>query len=221
MEKFKMALLAIACLFMAGLNLWNEFKDWFDKTYQRKDKKPNNGKDTSENKTTLDERGIPDIIGKSKTVLHSRKEPEQTKEKDEDKEIEKDENPPVHSMYLEKEKNASETTEPLTSEEDIPIVTTHTKDNAALSGGQSFTFDEFGLLAKTLQGKPVSAYQRDQVPEIRQRVQGTNLYEQFIGQVKGAEDIASAILRKADELEGNKSTSLTPASGNLSKFIRT
>ncbi|KAA6321655.1 hypothetical protein EZS27_028721 [termite gut metagenome] len=34
MEKFGAFILVVACLFMACLNLWNLFKEWFDSKYQ-------------------------------------------------------------------------------------------------------------------------------------------------------------------------------------------
>lgn len=81
MEKIKAILLAAACLFMAGLNLWNEFKDWFDKKYERKNSPRYKAPAYDHNKPVLDERVIPDIVGKSKTDFKLMR--EQQKEREE------------------------------------------------------------------------------------------------------------------------------------------
>lgn len=80
--------------------------------------------------------------------------------------------------------------------------------------------DEFELLAKTLEGKPILQNEEKHVPEILQKVQGTNLYEQFIIQVNGAEKIASNILALA-EIDSQANNSNSSNTGYLSKFIRT
>ncbi|KAA6319136.1 hypothetical protein EZS27_030930 [termite gut metagenome] len=46
MEKFGAFMLVVACLFMACLNLWNLFKEWFDSKYQPR----NENKDSSSEK---------------------------------------------------------------------------------------------------------------------------------------------------------------------------
>lgn len=228
MEKFKMVLLAVACLFMAGLNLWLEFKGWFGKTYQRKDKKPDEEKKAYGSKVILDERGIPDIVGKSKTDFKLIR--EQQKEKEERQKAEQarkmsaeEQNEPVHSMDLEKEKDPlSDYDGSVSSEDDIILDAGYTKKDAVLESGQSATVDEFNLLAKTLSGKITPDKQEEsQVARIIVRTKGTDLYNQFIKQVDGAESRAAAILRKADELEENGNTSPISIPNNLSKFIRT
>lgn len=228
-EKIKAILLAAACLFMAGLNMWNEFKDWFDKTYQRKDGNRKDEKKTSGSKVVLDERGIPDVVGKSRFNLQEEELRRKQKQEEQARRLaevaekaEEEQNKPVHSVDLEKEENPlQEYGGPVSSEEDIILYAGHTKDDAALAGEQAATVDEFNLLAKTLQGKPVPSNEKEQVPGILQRVQGMNIYEQFTRQVQGAEGIAAAILGKADELEENGSTSPISIPDNLSKFIRT
>lgn len=214
--------LIIACLFMAGLNLWLEFKDWFSKRYQRKDK---TGDKKQEPKPQNE--GIPDIIGKSKFNLKDSIERKRLEESIKTKPIasDKDEennNTPFHSMDLEKKENPlSGYTGVVSSEDEIIVYSGNEKIDVALNNSQSVTMNEFELLAKTLQGNPIQKDEEKQIPEILQRVQGTNLYEQFIGQVNGAEAIAGNILRLAEidsEMDNNNNSSNT---GNLSKFIRT
>ncbi len=196
MEKYKMVLLAVACLFMAGLNLWNEFKDWFDKRYQRKEK--------ADNPDESNWKSVPDVIGKSKTVFHSQKEPEQSRQ---------EENIPIHSMDLEKEENPIAYYDgPVSSEEEIIL---YNGNDAIYSQGQSVTVDEFGILANTLQGKPVPKHEETQVREALQKVQGTDLFEQLVSQVKGAKGIADKIM---DGAGNNNEASNTGFDFN--KYIR-
>ena len=55
-------ILVIACLFIAGLNLWNEFSDWFNKKYQKRSDNNQPAKSITKEK----EKGIvPNIIGES------------------------------------------------------------------------------------------------------------------------------------------------------------
>ncbi|MDH6309428.1 hypothetical protein M2451_002686 [Dysgonomonas sp. PFB1-18] len=215
--------LTIACLFMAGLNLWNEFKDWFDKKYQRKEQgKPDNqSMDIRKDET----KNIPDIIGKSKFNLKEEELKQKQRQAEQTRKITVDveeNNIPIHSIDLEKEENPlSGYTGPISSEDEIILDTQYDKTDIVQSKDQSFTMDEFELLAKTLQGKPMPEKEEKQIPEILQRVHGTNLYEQFISQVNGAEAIAGNILRLAEidsEMDNNNNSSNT---GNLSKFIRT
>ncbi|NDV93412.1 hypothetical protein D0T84_00575 [Dysgonomonas sp. 521] len=215
MEKFKMALLAVACLFMAGLNLWLEFKDWFDKNYQKK----NSSKQSNEQGKDRDK--LPSVIGQSKTVFYNKKEQEPKQDRAEEKKTETEENTPVHSMDLEKEKNPLSGYEgPVSSEDDIILYAGNDRTDVVHAKGQSFTVDEFGLLAKTLQGKPVTKDEQIQVAGTILKAQGTDLYNQFIKQVDGAENRAAAILRKANEVEENGNTSSVTIPNNLSKFIR-
>ncbi|NDV79432.1 hypothetical protein [Dysgonomonas sp. 511] len=215
--------LVITCLFMAGLNLWNEFKDWFDRKYQQKGQgKPDNqSMDIRKDET----KNIPDIIGKSKFNLKEEELKRKQRQAEQTRKITVDveeNNIPIHSIDLEKEENPlSGYTGPISSEEDIILYQGNGKADIIHEKNQSFTMDEFELLAKTLQGNPIPEKEEKQVPEILQKVQGTNLYEQFITQVNGAEAIAGNILRLAEidsEMDNNNNSSNT---GNLSKFIRT
>jgi hypothetical protein len=54
MEKFGAFILVVACLFMACLNLWNLFKEWFDSKYQPR----NVNKDSSPEKAGEQNDGI-------------------------------------------------------------------------------------------------------------------------------------------------------------------
>ena len=62
-EKIKAILLAMACFFMACLNLWNIFKDWFDNKYQPR------REDKNRKRHSPPKEPIPDIIGKTKFKL--------------------------------------------------------------------------------------------------------------------------------------------------------
>lgn len=220
METIGKIILIIACLFMAGLNLWLEFKDWFSKRYQRKDE---TGDKKQEPKLQNDR--TPDIVGKSKFNLHevqvqAAKEKREREQKQEPAPTPAEQpNPVIHSEQLEQESLPD--SEPAESEEDISLpVAIQDRIDVELQGSQSITIDEFELLAKTLEGKPISQNEEKHVPEILQKVQGTNLYEQFIGQVNGAEKIASNILALA-EIDSEENNSHSSNTGNLSKFIRT
>lgn len=220
METIGKIILIIACLFMAGLNLWLEFKDWFSKRYQRKDE---TGDKKQEPKLQNDR--TPDIVGKSKFNLHevqvqAAKEKREREQKQEPAPTPAEQpNPVIHSEQLEQESLPD--SEPAESEEDISLsVAIQDRIDVELQGSQSITMDEFEMLAKTLEGKPISQNEEKHVPEILQKVQGTNLYEQFIGQVNGAEKIASNILALA-EIDSEENNSHSSNTGNLSKFIRT
>lgn len=218
--------LATACLFMAGLNLWNKFKDWFDKNYQKRTGYKQDEKVHSDEKGK--DRDISSsVIGKSKFNLREEELKREQRQAEQARKIaemaekaEMVQNKAVFSMDLEKEPNPLSGYEgPVSSEEDIILYAGYTKEDAALENGQAATVDEFNLLTKSLQGNPVSADERNQVPDILQRVQGTDLYHRFIKQVDGAESRAAAILQEADDLEENKGS--TSVSNNLSRFIRT
>lgn len=199
-EKIKAIALAVACLFMAGLNLWNEFKDWFDKKYQRKDK------DISQSKIPAKEEEkapVSDIIGKSKFRMT-------TPSADTSKE---DENEPFHSEQLEKEPPIKELIN--TEDESIPLNIMPNQDTVQ---DQGVTVDEFQMLANTLHGKPVSNRNESQIKDTLQKMQGTSLLEQFTSQVKGAESIAGRILgefEKEDEESDN-----TNGGFDFSKYVR-
>lgn len=199
MEKYKMVLLAVACLFMAGLNLWNEFKDWFNKNYQKRTDNRQAGK------VQFNEKGKgkdmpPSVIGKSKTVLtfsatNQNQEKEQQKEKEEEK--------PFHSIDLEID----------LEKETIPLDIVPDK---GYEYSQAVSVDEFNLLANTLQGKPILEENQPQIKETLQKVQGTDLFEQLVSQVKGAKDITSRILDDMD----NKTPNNSFVEFDFNKYIR-
>lgn len=166
MKTFGLILLTIACLYMAGLNLWLLFKDWFNERYQKKDET----KDTLQ-KPRMQKDEIPDIIGKSKTNLRTLQ-----------AEVEKQENKPFLEIELEKES--------------IPLSTLlPDQTDIEMQGGQSITTDEFSLMAKSLSGQRISSDDEILVNEVLQKAKGTDLFAQFVKQVKGAEGIANAILK--------------------------
>ncbi len=170
-ETIETILLASACLFLAGLNLWNEFKDWFNKTYQRKDRC--NAKD--DNRNTV----VSSVMGKSKTVFKSlpvnqnqKKEQEAVKEED--------------SIDLEKEA--------------IPL---NIASGQNVTHDQGVTVDEFQLLAGTLRGKAIPKEKELQIRETLQKMQGTDLFEQIVGKVSGAESIIVRMLDGMSEQKDN------------------
>ena len=162
LEKIKAILLATTCFFMACLNLWNIFKDWFDKKYQSK----NMDKD---NQSSINEKEpISDIIGKSKFQLRNedyRKEENSTQEesvKQEDpikKEIAElkelvlqqskiiKENKPFMSISIKEAVPPDD--EPVNLEEESVTVLSE-KERSQFSTGTSI--DEFELVVKTLKG---------------------------------------------------------------------
>ncbi|WP_163310035.1 hypothetical protein [Dysgonomonas sp. 521] len=165
-------LLASACLFLAGLNLWNEFKDWFNKTYQRKDEyrtDTNNGNERNK-------KGVPDIMGKPKTVFKSLP-VNQNQKKEQEAVKEEDENSPIHSIDLEKEA--------------IPLNIVPGKNTVH---DQGVTVDEFQLLADTLQGKVIPKGKELQIRETLHKVKSTDLFGQITGLFNGAESIVVSIL---------------------------
>lgn len=220
-EKFGLGLLVIVCLYMAGLNLWLLFKEWFNERYARK--KTNNiehdpNKRVAKvgmSKTT----DVPSIIGKSKFNLEkeeqkrNRLEVEVKTLKGELEEIKK--NQPIYSIPLEKENKVNN--QPISSEDEIIRHSIYDKTDAELASKQSFTMDEFELMTKSLSGKTVTKQEAQQVAYIIPKMKGTDMYQQFIGQVKGAENRAMEILRMSEDDEFDNQSGM----GNLSKFIRT
>lgn len=167
-------ILVIACLFMAGLNLWNEFSDWFNKKYQKR----SDNNQPSKSITKEKQKGIvPNIIGESKFRLRTKEE----------------ENIPFHSIELEKEQINPE-------DELVPL---DIVSNQNTIHDQGITVDEFEILANTLQGKIIPRDIESQVKETLQKMKGTNLLEQFTSRVKGAEGIANKILASFDNNEKN------------------
>lgn len=184
-------ILVIACLFMAGLNLWNEFSDWFNKKYQKRSDNNQPVKSTTKEKQ---KEIVPNIIGESKFRLRSNEE----------------ENTPFHSIELGKELPEKEQINP--EDELVPL---DIISNQKTIHDQGVTIDEFEMLANTLQGK-ITRNTESQVKEVLQKMKGTNLLEQFTSRVKGAEGIANKILASFDNNEKN----LNNTGFDFSKYIR-
>jgi len=218
LEKIKAILLATACFFMACLNLWNLFKDWFDNKYQSKNR------DKDKQSPTKEKESIRDIIGKSKFQLRNedyRKEEKSTQEepvKQEDpikKEIAElkelvlqqskmiEENKPFMSIPI-KEVVPSDIDSDTIDEESIPLLTENQR--SPFSTGTSI--DEFELVVKTLKGKPITKEEETQVEQIIPKIEGTDIYNQFTRQIQGAEERAMAILNRIEDnrqaLSGNE-----------------
>ncbi|WP_195375314.1 MULTISPECIES: hypothetical protein [Parabacteroides] len=203
-EKIKVILLATACFFMACLNLWNIFKDWFDNKYQSRQK----DKDSKERSPTKEP--IPDIIGKTKFKLKEENitkqaEPEPLEPEDplkreiaelkelvlqQSKMIE--ENKPFMSIPLETLVSDEEIDY---DEETLPILTE--KERLQFSTGT--TLDEFELVVRTLQGKAITKEEETQVEQIIPKIEGTDIYSQFTKQIHGAEERAMAILNRIED----------------------
>lgn len=123
-------ILVIACLFMAGLNLWNEFSDWFNKKYQKRSDNNQPAKSITKEK----QKGIiPNIIGESKFRLRTKEE----------------ENIPFHSIELEKEFPEKEQINP--EDELVPLDIVSNQNTIHDQGG--VTIDEFEMLANTYREK--------------------------------------------------------------------
>jgi hypothetical protein len=208
-EKIKAILLAMACLFMACLNLWNIFKDWFDQKYQSKNR------DKDKQFPTKGKEPIPDIIGKSKFQLKNEdycKDAKPTQEeavKQEDpikKEIAElkelvlkqskmiEENKPFMSIPI-KEAVPSDINPDTIDEESIPLLT----ENQRSPFTTGTTIDEFELVVKTLKGKPITKEEETQVEQIIPKIEGTDIYNQFTRQIQGAEERAMAILNRVED----------------------
>lgn len=220
-EKIKVILLATACFFMACLNLWNIFKDWFDNKYQAKNK------DNDRQSSAKGKEPIPDIIGKSKFQLKEESLPKQEKQEDPiKKEIAElkelvlqqskmiEENKPFMSIPLEKITLPND--DPIDFEEEVVPVLTE-KQRSPFSTGT--TIDEFELVVKTLKGKPITKEEETQVEQIIPKIEGTDIYNQFTKQIQGAEERATAILNRIEDnrqsLSGNGADSF-----DFRKFVR-
>ncbi|MDH6357077.1 hypothetical protein [Parabacteroides sp. PF5-9] len=225
-EKIKAILLATACFFMACLNLWNIFKDWFDKKCQSRQE----GNDKKKRLSTKE--AIPDIIGKTKFKLNSDNIPKQTQpepiepENPLKKEIAElkelvlqqskmiEENKPFMSVPLEK-KEPSDIDPDTIDEETIPVLTE--KGRSQFSTGT--TLDEFELVVKTLKGKPITKEEETRVEQIIPKIEGTDIYNQFTKQIHGAEERAMTILNR---IEDNKQAMSSNEADNFDyrKFVR-
>lgn len=219
---FKSIILPIICIYLAGINLWLLFKDWFNERFEKKQAKENLNKRVGRvGLAKVDERQV-SIMGESKynlekeAIKQSQLEQEIKALKDELKEIKK--NQIIHSIPLEKEVEPPLDNRAVSSEEEFLMLAPNPdKMDTELSSSQSFTMDEFGLMARSLSGKAVTRQEEKLVAEIIPKMRGTDMYQQFIGQVKGAESRAMEILRMAEDNESENQTGM----GNLSKFIRT
>lgn len=223
-EKIKAILLAMACFLMACLNLWNIFKDWFDKKYQSRKG------DVEENQAPQKQEQIPDIIGKSKFKLSDERKPKQEEPIKQDDLLKKEivelkelvlqqskmieENKPFMSIPLEV-KESSDIDPDTLDEESIPILTE--KERSQFSTGT--TIDEFELVVKTLQGKPITKEEGTQVGYIIPKIEDTDIYNQFTKQIHGAEERAMAILNRVEDgrqsMSGNETGNF-----DFSKYIR-
>ncbi|WP_163274153.1 hypothetical protein [Dysgonomonas sp. 511] len=225
-EKIKAILLAAVCFFMACLNLWNIFKDWFDEKYQSRQK----DKDSKERSPTKEP--IPDIIGKTKFKLKEESiskqaklesiEPENPLKKEiaelkelvlqQSKMIE--ENKPFMSIPMEV-KESSDIDPDTIDDETIPVLTE--KERSQFSSGT--TLDEFELVVRTLQGKPITKEEKMHFEQIIPKIDGTDIYNQFTRQIHGAEERAMAILNRVEDdrqsMSGNEIDSF-----DYMKFIR-
>lgn len=225
-EKIKAILLATACFYMACLNLWNIFKDWFDKKYQSR-KEHNDKTESSPTKET-----VPNIIGKSKFQLKKENISKQTEAepmKPEDplkKEIAElkelvlqqskmiEENKPFMSIPVEV-KEFSDIDSDTLDEESIPLLTE--KERSQFSTGT--TLDEFELVVRTLKGNPITKEEETKVGYIIPKIEGTDIYNQFTRQIHGAQERAIAILNRIEDnrqaLSGNGTESF-----DFRKFVR-
>ena len=206
-EKIKAILLAMACFFMACLNLWNIFKDWFDKKYQsRQEDKDKKGRSSTKE-------AIPDIIGKTKFKLKKGSISKQTELepiKPEDplkKEIAElkelvlqqfkmiEENKPFMSIPLERKELSDVDADNYLDEEEIPVLTE--KERSQFSSVKSL--DEFELVVRTLKGNPITKEEETQIEQIIPKIEGTDIYHQFTKQIHGAEERAMAILNRIED----------------------
>ena len=228
LEKIKVILLATACFFMACLNLWNLFKDWFEK-YQSKSMNKN------KQSPTKGKEAISDIIGKSKFQLRNedyRKEEKTTQEeavKQEDpiqKEIAElkelvmqqskmiEENKPFMSIPI-KDIVPSDI-DPDTIDEESVLVLTENQRSPFSTGT---AIDEFELVVKMLKGKPITQEEKTQVEQIIPKIEGTDIYNQFTRQIQGAEERATTILNR---IEDNRQILSSNESGGFDyrKYVR-
>lgn len=218
MEKIKAILLATACFFMACLNLWNIFKDWFDEKYQ-----PRKG-NTDENRQSKKQEQVSDIIGKSKFKLSDERTPKQEdplkKEIAELKELVLqqskmiEENKPFMSIPIEQREPTDNDLINL-EDESIPILTE--KERSLFSTGT--TLDEFELVVRTLKGKPITKEEETQVGWIIPKIEGTDIYNQFTKQIHGAEERAMDILNRIEDNGQSVSENVADKSDYI-KFIR-
>ncbi len=211
-------LLATVCFLMACLNLWNIFKDWFDKKYEprKEDKSIKEHPQTKE--------PVPDIIGKSKFQLKKQEPP--SREEPVKKEITElkewfpqesgkaEEDDPFMSIPMETEESIRDDSMSL-EDEDIPVMTE--KEHSPFSTGT--TIDEFELVVRALQGKQITEEEEMQVGYIIPKIEGTDIYNQFTKLIPGAEERSTAILNR---IEDNRQIAVGNGDGGFDfrKYIR-
>lgn len=197
-EKYGLILLFFACLFMAGLNLWLIFKEWFNKNYTKKSPEKDTANYIGKSKT---QENI--IIGESKFNLQKEKK-KQDQLAQEVESLKRElkamkENEIIYSIPLSALKEENVTSHPLSgqlvsSEEDIELDPNYTKEDAELAGSQSITVGQFELMAKSLSGKTITSEESQQFAEIIPKMKGTSVFQQFLKQVRGAEEKVGEIM---------------------------
>ncbi|KAA6334453.1 hypothetical protein EZS27_017229 [termite gut metagenome] len=206
MEKFGAFMLVVACLFMACLNLWNLFKEWFDSKYQPR----NENKDSSSEKVGEQNDGIDKHIYIYK---------DQLKEKDINVKTEfadLKQNEPFMSVDMEKEYPPNNNQVNI-EEETIFLETTSRGKEHPESFDSGATMDEFELVAKALRGKPINKREEQQAGHVIIKIAGTELFKQFTLQIRGAQERAEAILNRLDNEDSNEDDF---NNFDISKYIR-
>ncbi|KAA6300335.1 MAG: hypothetical protein EZS26_003528 [Candidatus Ordinivivax streblomastigis] len=206
MEKAGMLLLVVACLFMACLNLWNLFKEWFDSKYQPR----NENKGFSPKKVEERNDGIDKHIYIYKDKL---------KEKDVDLKNEfaaLKQNEPFMSVGMEKEYPPN-INQVHMEEETIFLETTSRGKENSESFESGITMDEFELVAKALRGKPINKREEQQAGHVITRIAGTELFKEFTLRVCGAQERAEAILNRLDNEDSNEDDF---SNFDISRYIR-
>ncbi|KAA6320335.1 hypothetical protein EZS27_029881 [termite gut metagenome] len=201
MEKFGAFILVVACLFMACLNLWNLFKEWFDSKYQP----GNENKDSSSEKAGEQNDGIDKHIYIYK---------DQLKEKDVDLKTEfadPKQNEPFLSIDMDMDKKE------WLEEETVLLETTSRGKENPESFDSGTTMDEFELVAKALRGKPINKREEQQAGHIITKIAGTELFKEFTLRVRGAQERAEAILNR---LENEDSKEDDFNNFDISRYIR-
>ncbi|KAA6336784.1 hypothetical protein EZS27_015083 [termite gut metagenome] len=199
-------LLALACIFMAGLNLWNLFKVWFDSKYQPR----NENKDSSAEKAGEKNDGI----DKYKYIYIY---PDKLKQKDMDVKNEfadPKQNEPFMSVNMEKEYPPNNNQVNL-EEETVPVVKGKITASCVFDSGT--TMDEFEAIAKILKGNPIAKDERKQAIQSMMKVQGTDIYNQLVNRIGGARERAMEAL---NEWEQETSGNFPIGNFDWSKYIK-
>jgi hypothetical protein len=209
-EQIGALILAIACIFMAGLNFWNLFKDWFDEKYQIR----------NTDNVPIREKEVPNIIGKSKFVLTQEMETRETRLEREVAELKKElasqksqeGDKPFMSIPM---KNVDSHDNELVDleEEGIPIVTE--RERSLFDSGT--TLDEFEAVVKVLKGNPLSHVEKKDAVHSMIKIKGTDIYNQLLDRIDGAKERA---LEALDEKESTDSEGSSGGFSGLDKYIR-